>query len=147
LWWKNWLTIYWTQGLQYQIFWYRSSIWCSWWLLRLYITWIDMWCSRGLLLRLWVDESVTDIISVVEILISFIWDSTLTKQYMTCYCIISCYRKLLRNDCLTITPCIVLLFIVYTVTDTVYCPDYCSQFMWLLLLLLYCYCHRVIPVF
>jgi len=53
-----------------------------------------------------------------------------------------------RKDCLIVTPCTLLLFIVYTVTDIVYCLDYCSPCIRLLLtVLLYRYCHCIVPVF
>ena len=57
------------------------------------------------------------------ILRAYGWDCALTRQCGICYYINPCYWKLLRKDCLTVTPCTALLFIVYTVTDIVYCSD------------------------
>jgi len=71
---------------------------------------------------------------VDEMLISFIWDSTFTRRCRTVTSINSCYWKLLGKYYLIITPCTILLFIVYTDTDAVHCYCYCSPCIRLLLL-------------
>ena len=57
--WENWLIVHWTCDLQYRILCYKLSIWCSWWLL-----------------KLWVDGSVTDIALVHTDKIWLILDGT-----------------------------------------------------------------------
>jgi len=130
--WENWLLIYWTYDLWYQILWYGLSIWCSWWLL-----------------RLWVDGSVTDIFMVLmdEILIDSRWDCIVKYQCSDMLLYYLMLLKITEKSLLDRTLCTILLFIVYTVTAIVYCHCYylsCIRFLFTVIL--YCYCHCIILV-
>jgi len=118
---ENWSLTYWACGLLYQIT----------------LIWIDTWCARWL----YWDYELMD-----QLQIKYRWrrwwpvleETIFWTVTGSCYCIISCYWKLMGKDWLTVTPCTLLLFIVYMVTN-VYCPDYCSPCIRLLLtVILYC---------
>ena len=65
----------------------------------------------------------------------FYWDCLLSR-IRTCYCINSCYWKLLKKYCQTVTYTLFYCLIVYTVILSIL----------LLLHHWYCYCHHIVPV-
>jgi len=90
-----------------------------------------------IVLRLLVDGSVNCYILVQmdEMLISSRWDYPLSG-IQTCYYINSCYWKLLRKYCQTVTHALFYCSTIYMVILSTL----------LLLHYWYCYCHRIVPV-
>ena len=115
------MVVYYTRLLD--VNWY----WCSWWLLKL---WAGRFVSIvfSISIRFW-DGYICEIVYWLEVSRLLLYNS--------------CYWKLLGKDYLTITPCTVLLFIVYTVTVTVHCYWYCSP---CIRLLIDCYCTVIVTV-
>jgi len=90
-----------------------------------YSTWIDTWCSWWLL-KLWAGRFTSIVFSTnMRFRDGYVYETVYWLEVSRLLLYYSCYWKLLGQDCLTVTPCTVLLFIVYTVTVTVHCYWYC----------------------
>jgi len=96
--WENWLVIHWDGNLLYHI----TLIWIN---LNVHDDWIETisWCVGNYCILVQMDGILTN--SRWNYLLSSIW---------TCYCINSCYWKLLRKFCQSITYALFYCSTIYT---------------------------------